>query len=185
MLDLILWGFLILTTWIILLSCTSDGVYERAKAHGIAILTVSGKIRFPNKIGMDYNADTLFKKNDTFFPTAVEYDFDTLKDFGYKTVKFLCAGEHVYFEGPELKDILYDAASEYKFASVHGPTKVQPLWRSAIENETWIVALKRNGRGLTSGEFGPLLLINHPGGHAVVPEDRSKWVTGVYHIETK
>lgn len=185
MLDFVLWAFAVLTAWVFLLACVKKDPWVRPRVRGAVLLSVSGKIKGPNKKDFDYNADTFFKKKDLFFPSAVEYDFESLNCFVFKKVKFVCGGEEVTYEGPELRDVLADAASEYKFASVHGLSKVLPLWKAAIQSETWILAVRRNCRGMTNGEFGPLLLVYHPGGKDVAPEDRSRWVTGVYHIETK
>ncbi len=185
MVELIIWSFVFLTIWFLIASSGKYDTFDRRRPSGAVLLTVSGKISHPNRRYADNTSDTLFKKKDFLFPSSVEYGYDDLCGFSQKRVRFLCSGETVVFEGPELRDVVADAACRYDFAAVHGGTKSLPLWRPAIESETWVLAVRRNGRGLPSGELGPILLVNHPGGDAVVTEDRAKWVSGVYYIEAK
>lgn len=187
MLDIVLWGFIVLTSVVFILAITKKKPKPppRPALNGVVLLTVAGKISNPNKTEFDFAADTLFRKNSIYFPAAVEFDMEALQAIGTKKVKFIGVPDPVEYEGPELKAVLKAAGSEYKLVTLYGSTKNQPLLQTVVEAETWIVATKRGGKNLTSGELGPLLLLNHPGGEAPASEDRGRWVSGLYFIEAK
>lgn len=187
MLDFVTFGFLILTAFVIVLAINKSKPDPRPRddLKGPVLLTVGGKIKNPNRKSFDLSTDNLFKKNNIFFASAVQYDAKALGELDQKKIKFIGPGEDTTYEGPELKTVLEDAGADYKVAVAYGSTKNQPLYKSAIEAETWLVALKRNGKGLGAGEDGPLLLLSHPGGETVAFEDRSKWVAGLFAIDAR
>jgi hypothetical protein len=151
------------------------------------LLTVAGKITNPNGPGPDpAAADGLFRRSNLFFPSAVIYDLDGLAKFEKKTVNFTGPNQPNAYEGPDLKAVLKDAGAEAALAMIvaYGATKVQPLPLAALNTGTWIVATKCNGASLALGEYGPLLLLHHPGGETAA-EDRSRWVSGLFFIDAK
>jgi hypothetical protein len=190
-LDFVLWGFVILTSVIVILAITKNKPKPppRPPLAGPPLLTIAGKIANPNRATPDLSADTMFKKHNIYFTAAVEFDLAALAAMEKKKVEFKSGEAVTAYEGPELKTVLANAGSaDYTLVFLSGSTKPgQALQKALLDAQVWIVALTRNGKALGSGDDGPLLLINHPGTapEKGVPEDRSKWMPGLFFVEAK
>jgi hypothetical protein len=189
MLDIVLAGFVGLTVTVMALALANrkPKPAPRPKLAGARLLTVAGKIANPNGAGPDPAvADGLFRRGNLFFPAAVVYDVEALAKFENKQLKFAGPNQTNVYEGPDLKALLKDAGTDATLAMIvaHGAMKVLPLPAAALNSGAWIVALKCNGASLAAGDYGPLLLVHHPGGEQAA-EDRSRWVSGLFFIDAK
>jgi hypothetical protein len=69
---------------------------------------------------------------------------------------------------------------------VSGSTKAgAAITKAQVEasGTTWLVAMKRNGKSLSAGEDGPLLLLQHE--DAAIAPVTTRWVNGLFYIEAK
>jgi hypothetical protein len=162
------------------------GTTTPALADGPALVTVSGSVANANRGPIDQEIDKLFAFNDVTFEKAREFDFDALEALPQVKVRadFPRGGRIVEFEGPKLADVLAAAGAEggtVTIRAMDGYAVEVPM--SEMMDKGAVVALKRDGKELGIGGFGPTQVVFPRAERddlADMPDDW--WIWSIYHI---
>jgi hypothetical protein len=172
-----------------LVAAITLGAAAPAIADGPVLLTVTGAVAETNRGPVDPEVDKLFAFNDVTFEKAHEFDLDALEALPQVTVHadFPKGGAATEFSGPLLEDVL--AAAGATGATV----TVQAMDGYAVEvpmqelvDKGAVVALKRDGKWLGIGSFGPTQIVFPRSDRpelADMPDDW--WIWQIYHISVE
>ncbi|MEM9049810.1 MAG: hypothetical protein AAGC92_13950 [Pseudomonadota bacterium] len=164
-----------------------DARHVRAdEAVGPAVLTVTGEVTRTNRGPYDPDTDKFFGYFDNEFKDAVSFDYKMLSQLDAVKVSadFPKDGPVHIFEGPTLAAVLEAAGATGETLTLQAldgyqiEVKVSELVRNGA-----VLALRRDGRPLGIGDFGPLHLV-FPRAERDDLKDMSddNWIWSVYHI---
>jgi hypothetical protein len=160
---------------------------EEHKPKGPAVLTLAGKIDRTNRGGYDEGQDLFFKYHGKSFAQALELDHAMLEGLGLRRATLVYAGwpKPITVEGPVLQDVLAAAGAQpgrIRITALDGFT-TEMAW-SDLARETWIVALKADGKPLGIGQRGPCWVVYARGdGKPATAEDETRWPWAAFFIE--
>ena len=157
--------------------------------NGTTLLTITGKITNTNREPFDDFADAYFGAQEVEFKDAFELDQKSLEALG--TTRHLVSypdwPKRFEFEGPLLRDVLAAAGAKGSTLIVRALDGYAPEIPVAdTEKYPVILALKRDGKYLGLGGYGPIWVIYPRDDYdELKDEDDSKFVWAVYHIEVR
>jgi hypothetical protein len=153
---------------------------------GPVILTITGDVKRPTRGAYDPKTDMFFGYNEIEFGAAATFDFEALArlDIVKLRTDFPKDGSQHEFEGPTLASVLEAAGATGKIAVLKALDGYQievPV--SELLRNGAVLALKRDGRPLGIGDFGPAHLV-FPRAERVDLKDMSddQWIWSIYHI---
>lgn len=153
------------------------------------ILTVAGEVRNPNRGPYDPDNDKFFGYSDVAFKAAVAFDYDTLARLDMVSLRadFPKNGPEHLFEGPTLAAVLEAAGATGKTAVLKAldgyqiEVPVSDLLRSGA-----VLALKRDGKPLGIGDYGPVQLVFPRSERPELKEmSDDHWIWSVFLIELR
>lgn len=160
-----------------------------AFAEGPVLVTVSGSVSNANRGPIDAEVDKLFAHNDVTFEKAHEFDLGALEALPQTRIRadFPRGGRIIEFEGPTLADVLGAAGAE------GGTVTIRAMDGYAVEvpmtemmDKGAVVALRRDGKELGIGGFGPTQIVFPRAERddlAEMPDDW--WIWSIYHISVQ
>ncbi len=156
--------------------------------RGPVLLTVSGNISKPSR-GAVGEGDKFFLYNDVAFQQAAEFDFAALLGLGVITIRadFPMGGRVYEFEGPLLADVLAAAGANGSTVTVKALDgyKVDLDLEEAVANGA-VIALKRDGRPFSIGDYGPTHLVFPRAERADLADmNDDTWIYSIYYIEVE
>ncbi len=165
------------------------GATGPAFADGPVLVTVSGAVENVNRGPVDPEMDKLFVFTDVSFDSAMEFDLDALQALPQVdvTADFPKDGPKVAFTGPLLADVLAAAGAEGETVTVQamdGYAVEVPM--AEMMDKGAVVALKRDGKPLGIGGFGPTQIVfprAERADLAEMPDDW--WIWSIYHISVQ
>ncbi len=160
-----------------------------ALADGPVLVTVSGAVANANRGPIDAEVDKLFEFTDVSFDAAHEFDLDALYALPQVRVRadFPMGGRIIEFEGPTLADVLAAAGAEGETVTIQaidGYAVDVPM--TEMMDKGAVVALKRDGKPLGIGGFGPTQIVFPRADRedlAEMPDDW--WIWSIYHIRVE
>ncbi len=153
-----------------------------------AVLTVSGQIEKTNRGPSDSFSDALFKALDVQFAKAYEFSLADLVALPQKTLKTTYPNwpREAVVVGPTLSDVLSHVGATGKTVSVRAVDGYAPEFvLSDIDANSFILAIKANGKTLGVGGRGPVWLVFPPGSYDGQSENDSGLTWAAFHIEVK
>ncbi len=171
---------------LVLAACLALGTAAPVSADGPVLVTVSGAVSNANRGPINAEVDKLFAHNDVTFEKAHEFDLGALETLPQVRVRadFPRGGRLVEFEGPKLADVLAAAGAEggtVTIRAMDGYAVEVPM--SEMMDKGAVVALKRDGKELGIGGFGPTQIVFPRAERddlAEMPDDW--WIWSIYHI---
>jgi hypothetical protein len=170
----------------LLLGCASARA-ELAVPSGPVVLTVVGDIANTNRGALDPAVDRLVHHHEQAFESAAVFDRARLEALGMESrqVGLSFQPEAQEIEGPPL------AAGLEAVGAGPGPLCVLALdgfqveiTPKDLEAHDWLLGLKRNGRDLGLGDFGPAWLVFSPAAdnNVASSEEAEMWPYQVFLI---
>ncbi len=160
-----------------------------AMADGPVLVTVTGAVANVNRGPVDPEMDKLFAFTEVAFDKAMEFDLDTLAGLPQVTITtdFPMGGPTVSFEGPLLADVLAAAGASGETVTIQamdGYAVEAPL--SEMVDKGAVVALRRDGKALGIGGFGPTQIVFPRSDRAdLVDMNDDWWIWQIYHIKVE
>lgn len=156
---------------------------------GPAILTVTGDLGRPNRGPFDPAIDKFFGYNEDEFAAATSFDYEMLERLDIVKVRadFPMGGNEHVFEGPTLASVLDAAGAKGEtlvLKALDGYAIEVPV--SELLRKGAVLALRRDGKALGIGDFGPV--------HLVFPRAEREdlktmnddhWIWSIYHIRVE
>ncbi len=158
-------------------------------AEGPVLVTVTGAVENVNRGPVDPEMDKLFAFTEVSFDKAMEFDLDALAGLPQVTVTtdFPMGGPMVSFEGPLLADVLAAAGATGETVTIQamdGYAVEAPL--SEMLDKGAVVALRRDGKALGIGGFGPTQIVFPRSERADLAEMNDDWwIWQIYHIKVE
>ncbi len=158
-------------------------------AAGPVLVTVTGAVENANRGPVDPDLDKLFAFNDVTFDKAMEFDTDALAALPQATIRtdFPLGGDTVEFTGPLIADLLAHAGASgatVTIQAIDGYAVEIPAQELIAKGA--MLALKRDGKPLGIGGFGPTQVVFPRADRADLadmPDDW--WVWQIFHIGVK
>lgn len=176
-----------LATALITLMVVGDARHVRADdSIGPAVLTVTGEVSRTNRGPFDPDTDKFFDYFDNKFEDAVSFDYEMLSQLDAVKVSadFPKDGPVHVFEGPTLAAVLEAAGATGETLTLQALDgyQIEVAVGDLLRNGA-VLALRRDGRPLGIGDFGPLHLV-FPRAERDDLKDMSddNWIWSVYHI---
>ncbi len=162
---------------------------ELGRPAGPVVLTVVGAIGATNRGPFDDFEDAFFKHHERRFEKAATFDTAMLEALGTHAVTIGYAGwpRPFRFEGPWLKDVLAAVGAAGRDVSVLALDGfAADISAADLSAHDWIVAVKRDGRYLDIGRYGPLWIVYaRRDGKAPTEDDEQRWPWAAFLIEVK
>lgn len=160
-----------------------------ATPTGPVVLTITGKIAATNRPPFDAEKDPLFANMKIPFERAAAFDLAMIERLGMHKVRadWPKDGPVYIFEGPLLRDVMAAAGASgtlLKVTAVDG--YYREIVRQDVEPHGVILAIKRDGRYLGLGDFGPSWIALPRLDEAPLKgENDEKWVYAILHIDVE
>ena len=159
-----------------------------APLRGPIILTISGNVANPSR-GPVGETDKFFLYNDVEFSAAAQFDYAALQGIGMTTIKadFPMGGDVHEYQGPLLADVLSAAGATGSTVTVMALDgfQVDLDLADAIANGA-VIALKRDGRPFSLGDYGPTHLVFPRAERADLAEmNDDTWIYSIYYIHVE
>lgn len=160
-----------------------------ALADGPVLVTVSGAVSNANRGPVNAEVDKLFEFTDVTFEKAHEFDLDALEALPQVRIRadFPRGGRIIEFEGPLLADVLSAAGAEGETVTIQaidGYAVDVPM--AEMMDKGAVVALRRDGKSLGIGGFGPTQIVFPRAERddlSEMPDDW--WIWSIYHIRVE
>jgi hypothetical protein len=169
------------------------GVQASARADelgtptGPVVLTIAGNIGTANRGAFDPLHDRFLKYHEKSFAKAAEFDVAMLEALGMKKISFgykdWPAPEEM--EGPLLRDVLAAVGADGKWImAVALDGYGVEFTDKDLGAQDYVLVLKRNGRYLKLGEYGPAL-IAFDRDHDAPDKSDAKLIYSTFYIEVQ
>lgn len=149
----------------VVLGVTAAARADLASPTGPVVLTVVGDIDETNRGPMDPAVDKLMDFHEQDFQSGAQFDLEMLESLGTETRRFMLPddGEVHELEGPTLAAVL-DAvgadAAAITMLAIDGFSV--DMDAESLATHDWLIGLRRNGRPLGIGGFGPAWAVFSP-----------------------
>lgn len=157
--------------------------------RGPIILTISGNITNPSRGAIDMEHDKFFTFNDVEFSQAAQFDFAALQGIGMTTVRadFPMGGDVHTYQGPLLADVLAAAGATGSMVTIKALDgfQVDLDLDEAVANGA-VVALKRDGKPFSLGDYGPTHIVFPRADRADLADmNDDTWVYSIYYMHVE
>lgn len=165
----------------------SGSAAELGRPTGPVVLTIAGNIESTNRGAFDPLHDRFLKYHEKSFTKAAEFDIAMLEALGMQKISF---GYKEWpapevMEGPRLRDVLAAVGAEGKWITAvaldgYGVEFTDKDQRA----QDYVLVLKRGGRYLKLGAYGPTL-IAFDRDHGAPDKSDAKLIYSTFYIEVK